>query len=1225
MLKKIYYSLFLLFVSGMAVAQSGSIKGKVVDQSTGEELAFVNVIAYRNGNQVSGVNTDFGGEFVIKPLEAGTYDLLFSYVGYGDKRINGVLVKNDKITFLDVKLNPGIQLEEAEVVVYKKPLIDKDGGASGGSVSREDISKMPGRSATSIATTVAGASDAGTGGGISIRGARTSSTFIYIDGIKVRGSSALPKSAVEEVSVMSGGIPANYGDATGGIINISLRGAASQYGGGIEIITSGFKHGNTGVGLDKYAYNLVEGSLTGPIAFKKDSAGNKTDPLLGFFLSGSYSNVLDPRPYFGGQWRLTDEARADLLEHPLLINDRGATQYSALYIGDDAFEKTPTRLNIASKAVNVVGKIDVNTSETTSLTFGATGSYGNRHNGNYRGQLMNWENNQQAIDFDWRVYGKFSQRFADEANSEDSKASTLKNVYYSVMVDYSKVARTRQDDSHKDDFFKYGHLGKFDIYQMNSYDVTFNGSDIILYQNGWQDTLVEYTPSDYNPELAAINSQYFGLYPNHLDAAGNNPYESFEAIQNGQALRNGDNPDRVYDIWNYYGVQGNNYQKFDNRQFRVSASGSADIGDHAMQLGFEYEQRKDAGYSLAPTGLWTIGRQLANSHINNIDTNDVTHYELDGLIYNDYGRLIGDNQFQFDYKLREALGLDPNGNDYINIDALDPEQFNLEMFAADELFNGGGRSQLVTYYGYDAYGNKTNTKSTLEDFLNSTNDLGYRSRPIAAFEPIYMSGYLMDKFSFDDIIFNVGVRIDRFDANQKVLKDPFVVGDAYTASEVSEIGGLVVNHPSNIGDQYVVYVNNTDNPTAILGYRNGETWYDATGAEIADPSLIAPDVSPLPYLIGGKNAKLSESSFKDYEPAINVMPRIAFSFPISDEALFFAHYDILTQRPTSNNRFNPIDYLFIENSNNFINNPNLRPEKTIDYELGFQQVLSKTSSIKLSSFYREIRDQIQARSFSGAYPVTYTSYGNIDFGTVKGFTTTYDLRRTGNIRMTASYTLQFADGTGSDADFSRALINAGLPNLRSIFPYNYDQRHRITATFDYRYGAGKAYNGPVWFNKPVFENSGVNLIANLGSGTPYTASRTAFSNAPVSPSGSPSTEGSINGSRLPWSFSLDMNIDKNFTLTFGESDSETGEKAKTTNLNIYLWIANVLNSRNIRSVYRYTGIADDDGYLSAADFQDDINSQPSPDSYRKYYSTYVDNPNNLGLPRTVRLGIRLDF
>ena len=138
-----------------------------------------------------------------------------------------------------------------------------------------------------------------------------------------------------------------------------------------------------------------------------------------------------------------------------------------------------------------------------------------------------------------------------------------------------------------------------------------------------------------------------------------------------------------------------------------------------------------------------------------------------------------------------------------------------------------------------------------------------------------------------------------------------------------------------------------------------------------------------------------------------------------------------------------------------ISNLNLRPEKTIDYELGFQQVLTKTSSLKISAYCKEMRDMIQVRNFTGAYPRPYRA-GNLDFGTVKGFTVGYDLRRTGNVRLNANYTLQFADGTGSDPT-ALALINAGLPNLRSIIPFNYDQRHRIVANADYRYGSGESY------------------------------------------------------------------------------------------------------------------------------------------------------------------------
>jgi hypothetical protein len=301
-----------------------------------------------------------------------------------------------------------------------------------------------------------------------------------------------------------------------------------------------------------------------------------------------------------------------------------------------------------------------------------------------------------------------------------------------------------------------------------------------------------------------------------------------------------------------------------------------------------------------------------------------------------------------------------------------------------------------------------------------------------------------------------------------------------------------------------------------------------------------------------------------------------------------------------------------------INNPNLRPEKTVDYALGFQQILSRTSSIKLEAFYRELRDMIQVRSYVGAYPSTYRTFGNLDFGTVKGLTLTYDLRRTGNIWMKTSYTLQFADGTGSTTQTQLALINNGLPNLRTVAPFNYDQRHRIVTTIDYRYGEGAEYNGPVWFGKRIFENTGANVIANLGSGTPYTSQQFA---TPVTGEIAPATKGGLNGSRLPWQFSVDMQLDRNFTLTFGKE----GEKQRSANLNVYLWITNLLNTQNINGVYRFTGTPDDDGYLASAQYQALINAQNSPDSFRNYYSMNVNNPYNFSAPRQIRLGVRFDF
>ena len=1233
-----------LLMSFSAVAQvgQGTLKGRVTDFDTKDALPFASVVLFLNGNQVAGTNTDFDGEYTIKPIQPGTYDVLFSFVGYQSKKVTGVKITANKIQFVNSELGAGVMMEEAEVVEYSVPLIDKDGGASGGTVSREDIDKLPGRSATSIASTVAGASTAGTDGGVSIRGARTSSTWYYIDGIKVRGSAALPKSSIEEVQVVTGGIPANIGDATGGVINISLRNSSRTWFGGGEVITSGLPTAESAIGLDKFGYNLAEASASGPIAWRKDAEGNKTDPLLGLFLSGNYTYQKDTRPTFGGVYRMTDSARAEILANPLRQNisssgDINGALFNADFLTPRDFTTTPTRLNASNQSANLVAKVDVNTNETTSLTIGATGAFGLNNEFDRGRSLMNWENNNQTTSLDWRGYVKFSQRFVDEEGEQSSGG--LKNVFYSIMADFSQSYFKREDTSHGDDFFKYGHVGKFDIYQQNSY--AYNPVSGRYVHNGWQDTLVTFEASPYNPELAAINSQYFSLFDNNPSISfgpGNSvvfepgPYSSLLEVQNGNALLNGQSPSSTYGLWSYVGAQGNSYGISNNTQFRVSAAGSGDIGDHALQMGFEYEQRRDAFFSLSPIGLWTLARLTTNSHIKEIDTSDSTVTNVGTDYYVTYDRLLGDNQFEFDHNLRQALGA--GERELINIDAIDPNFFTLDMFGADDLLNQG--SNYVNYRGFDPYGNRMTGRPTIEDFFNETRTVGgreYNTRPIGAYEPIYIAGYIMDKFTFDDIIFNVGIRVDRFDANQPVLKDPYVVGQSYSVGDIrgeliNQLGGNNVI-PENIGEDFTVYTDALEDPSAIVGYRDGDTWYNAQGTEISDPDILAVNTAyPAPWLKPNDNAtgddpyELTSEAFRDYNPAVNIMPRVSFSFNISDEAVFFAHYDILTQRPSSNNQFSPIDYLFLESRNNLISNPDLRPEKTIDYELGFQQVLTKTSSLKISAYYKEMRDMIQVRNFTGAYPRPYKAFGNLDFGTVKGFTVGYDLRRTGNVRLNANYTLQFADGTGSTTSTALALINAGLPNLRSINPFNYDQRHRIVANVDYRYGSGESYNGPIanigGKERQLFANTGLNFIANLGSGTPYTASTIA---TPITGEISPSTEGSINGSRLPWQFSLDANLDKNFTLTYGGE----GDAAKTTNLNVYLWVSNVLNTRNINSVYRFTGVSDDDGYLAAAQYQPLINSQNDPSAFRNYYSMFVDNPFNLGLPRTMRLGVKFDF
>jgi outer membrane receptor protein involved in Fe transport len=325
---------------------------------------------------------------------------------------------------------------------------------------------------------------------------------------------------------------------------------------------------------------------------------------------------------------------------------------------------------------------------------------------------------------------------------------------------------------------------------------------------------------------------------------------------------------------------------------------------------------------------------------------------------------------------------------------------------------------------------------------------------------------------------------------------------------------------------------------------------------------------------------------------------------------------------------NPVTYLYFTEltGRNEINNPNLKPTQTIDYELGFRQKISNSSALSISAFYKEIRDEIQIYRYTGAYPNDYSSYNNIDFGTTKGITIDYDLRRTNNARIRAGYTLQFASGTGSSPTTQAGLIAAQLPNLRTLIPMDVDQRHAFNLSFDYRFSEGKNYNG--WTidrskkNKPavqVFSNAGLGITFRGGSGTPYTR-QSNITNAITG--GTKLLTGTINGSRLPWQFSIDAKIDKDFYFDMGKKKSGDTRKGS---LNVYLSCQNILNSKNVMSVFSFTGLPDDDGYLSSPEYQNEINAQLNPETFRRMYELFINNPGNYSTPRTLRLGLIFGF
>lgn len=1220
MIKKLL-TLLLVFGSLAMVAQtSGSLKGTVKDKRTGETIPFANITIKQGGVLVTGGTTDFDGNYNINPVDAGTYTVECSFIGYATYTINGVVIysRGTKVQNFDMT-EESVMITEVTVTAPTE-LIET--GKTSSIITAAEIRNSPFRGIGQLAAMTPGVAQTDEGQDVNIRGGRGNTTVYFIDGVPVRGNVNLPREAILQTEVITGGLPAQYGDATGGVISTTTRGASPFYFGSVEALSSSM--------FDKYHYNLGALTVGGPIApswFKNDQGR----PTVGFLFAGEFQYEKDGAPRALPNYKVNDDVLANLEQNPLTPSNVGLGVINSAEFLTSADLVTQTyRENVANHQIRLNGNVKIETSKYTSLMVG--GRYNSFKGRNYSraSSLMNYSNNGEGENKDWTMLARFTQRFGGGNDS-----SLIKNAFYSIQMDYTRNQGSSYDPRFGDDFFNYGHIGKYETAQRRAY---VPGSDTITNPNDpnfgkvlngftqavWQDVGVTYTPGSNNPVLSNYTSNYYNFIENNLIQ---NQAFSLENIRAGGGLLNGDAPKAIYGLWTNVGAVQSGYSNYQNSQFRVSANTTFDIKDHSLILGLIYEQRIDRGYSVGASGLWTLMRLLQNDAIRELDrSNPVAVYDDYGVFQDtlNYNRLFdADKPRTFDRNLRTKLGLDENGTDWLDIDSYDPSLYSLDMFSPNELLNIGS-TQYVQYNGYDYTGKILKSNPGLADFYG-TDAQGNSQRLVGAFQPIYLAGYIQDQFTFNDLFFNIGVRFDRFDANQSVLKDPYVLYPAFSVGELGSTSLAGYEVPSSIGEDYVVYVDNQENPTRIVGYRNGSTWYNASGVLEANPKNISDlsgGIKPFLKQPEIENQALSvtyNESFVDYSPQWTVSPRISFQFPISDEAEFFAHYDLLVQRPDPGlNRFDPIAYLQLENgSAGFLANPDLKPQKTTDYEIGFRQKLSDNSALKISAFYREMRDMMQTVSLNEAYPLTYITYGNQDFGTVKGFTFSYDMRKTGNLRLNANYTLQFADGSGSGPNSGANIARSGQPNLRYILPLDYDARHRLVLSVDYRYGEGASYNGPVLWDKNILENFGVNFVINGASGTPYTRRVQAY--ALTAGAASVPLVGQVNGSRLPWQVRVDMTVNKVWNYSYGDESKKHGT------IEVYLQALNLLDALNVLTVYPYTGSAEDDGYLASPQGQASLAFQTNAQSYADLYNVSMQNSGFYTLPRRLRLGIRVGF
>jgi len=1254
-----------LALAGQVNAQSayGELRGQVtldaleLDSNWKFDVTFARLTLYQlDSTKVKSTSPQYGGEYFIRNIAPGEYYLVAKLSKYQAVTVDNITISPDVLYRQDVNLFSGNSSMGAKVggdLLGPKTIVDpqkKPKGAKEIETSSNGTDIVGG-----LINTEAGLTrDAS--GRLSIIGGRPGGTISSVDGGYIRTRFALNPFTVGQAGVTIGGVPAQFGDFTGGVISYSTKNVGMKKRTLVDF--------NTTSPFNAYHQNNLEFFTSGPIWIKNkgkevDSTGKNGEQLkLTYFFDSRINYAKDPSPSAIGYQIINPEKLDELIANPLIASDngQGLSPAGASIAANDIFTVN-ARPDADLLNYNAQSKITFLPNYQSRLTWFGSASFQN-----YKAagrDLFNYRNNAKVSTRDFLTYISYQVDLPNPSPKTQESSYHISRASLNFRADFQQSNSTVQDNRHKDQVFDYGYVGSFTKYATDLYNyvgsnnpnqerrkfIDQNGNEVYLRDFhelvGTVDTAYRFTASTLNPERARFTQAAF-------DYVSNNGQANEQNIQSNLGLLNGFNPANVYGLWQSAGQVQSAYSKNQSTFISFTAYGEASLNaplkrkkgsnPHDFQYGIFFEQSFQRGYRVEANDLWRLMPQLTNTHLTKYDLdNPMLTYNSDGVFTDTvkYNRLIDiENQTTFDKNLRNSLiaggktdvyGNPINESTIIDVNSLKPEDLSLGMFSADELLNNG--NSYVNYYGYDYLGNKVNSKTNIDAYLNDK-----QNRAVGAFQPTYIAAWIQDQFDFKDLVFRAGLRMERYDANQPVLADPYSLYPVRSAGEVKTLNGNAVRHPEGINGTYKVYVDDVKNPTKIVGYRNKNQWYDAQGKQIANPDILANQTingEIAPYLVNQEQTEVEASAFKDYESKVYFLPRFLFSFPVNS-GLFFANYDVQTQRPGSNfSRGNISDYLFLENTNGgTIANPALAPRIKTSYEIGFKQLLidPKTSGgmyadVGIVGGYANIKNDINLFFYNHAYPISYTSYSNIDHSSIKNVRIDFNFRKNRNLSLAANYTLLYANGTGSNPNSSRALIQSNQPNLRTNLPLgDLDVRNTIKLDLIYSFGGGTdprtnkdMYVGPVQLKK-VLEYTTFSANFNAISGLPYSA---VLNPVRLGSNDRSQLKGNPFGSRLPYNYNLNLRVAKSIPL-----ENKNGKRSL---LNIYLLVSNVLNAKNQVAVYPYTGVANDDGYLSSPTGQQQIASALNAEAYEAVYRASLQNPGFFRAPRMMQLGLRLNI
>lgn len=218
---------FLLIGMNGAFAAYGELRGIVKDSLSDEPVKGIALTLYSGVYQFQTL-TDEKGQFIFKHLPCAKYELHVQHPEYHSQIIRNVAINHAQISFVQLSLLPENPENAHNTALCKEHKQTISSAPTPGTLiaieAREimhtAIERGPLEAIASFAPRVVQIRPLGP---LNFNGSRSDATLFMIDGVKVIGEAFVPQMGIREVVVMSGGIPAEFGDTTSGVVYITTK------------------------------------------------------------------------------------------------------------------------------------------------------------------------------------------------------------------------------------------------------------------------------------------------------------------------------------------------------------------------------------------------------------------------------------------------------------------------------------------------------------------------------------------------------------------------------------------------------------------------------------------------------------------------------------------------------------------------------------------------------------------------------------------------------------------------------------------------------------------------------------------------------------------------------------------------------------------------------------------------------------------------------------------